>query len=182
MKRISTSVFGFIFIFTFLAAAAGAQMTPTPAPELKKLDYFAGTWSSEATIAPGPWGQGGKFSDTVTTEWMKGGFFLVSHSDFSMPVEMGGVGTSLSILGYGADKTTYTEERFDSNGRRVVTTGTLNGDTWTWIGENNYGGMTIKSRFTMKMISPTSYTSKYEISGDGGTTWMPFWDGKATKK
>ena len=75
MKRISLVVFGVIFIFTFLAAAASAQMSATPAPELKKLDYFSGTWSSEATIAPGPWGPGGKFSDTVTTEWMKGGFF-----------------------------------------------------------------------------------------------------------
>ncbi len=182
MKRISIVVFGVIFIFTFLAATADAQMSATPAPELKKLDYFAGTWSSEATIAPGPWGPGGKFSDTVTTEWMKGGFFLVSHSDFSMPTEMGGAGAAFSVLGYDADKKTYTEERFDSSGRRALTTGTLNGDTLTWTGENNYGGVTIESRFTIKMISPTSYTSKYEVSADGGSSWMPFWDGKATKK
>lgn len=58
MTRIATIVFG--FIFTFLAAAANSQMTrPTPAPELKKLDYFTGTWTSEATISPGPWGPGG---------------------------------------------------------------------------------------------------------------------------
>jgi hypothetical protein len=29
---------------------------PTPAPELKKLDYFTGTWGSEAIISPGPLG------------------------------------------------------------------------------------------------------------------------------
>jgi Protein of unknown function (DUF1579) len=181
MKRIWTMFFG--FIFTFLAAAAGAQMTPhTTAPELKKLDYFTGKWTSEATIALGPWGQGGKFSDTVTAEWMKGEFFLVSHSDFSMPAELGGTGTSLSILGYDADKKTYTEERFDSTGRHVIATGALNGDTLTWVGENNYGGRTIQSRFTITMISPTSYTLKYEISADGGAKWVPFWEGKATKK
>jgi hypothetical protein len=57
---------------------------------------------------------------------MRGEFFLVSHSDFSMPVELGGTGTSLAVLGYDADKKTYTEERFDSTGRQVVATGTLN--------------------------------------------------------
>jgi hypothetical protein len=181
MKRPSTIFFG--FIFTFLAIAASAQMTlPTPAPELRKLDSLAGTWTSEATISPGPWGPGGKFSDTVKSDWMKGDFFLVSHSDFSMPPEMGGAGTSLSILGYDADKKRYKEDRFDSNGRHVAMTGTLNGDTLTWIGENNYGGMTIQSRFTIKMISSSSYTSKYEVSSDGGATWLPFWEGKATKK
>ncbi|MGA9039054.1 MAG: DUF1579 family protein [Terriglobales bacterium] len=181
MRRITIVFFG--FILTFLAAAASAQMTPpTPAPELKKLDYLVGTWSNEATIPPGPWGAGGKFSDTDKVEWMKGEFFLVNHSDFSLPAELGGTGTSLSILGYDADKKTYTEQRFDSTGRHVVATGTLNGDTITWMSENNYGGMTIQSRFTIKMISPTSYTSKYEISSDGGANWMPFWEGKATKK
>ena len=99
-----------------------------------------------------------------------------------MPAELGGTGTSLTVLGYDADKKIYTEERFDSTGRHVVATGTLNGDTLTWVGENNYGGRTIQSRFTIKMILPTSYTLKYEISADGGANWLPFWEGKAKKK
>lgn len=181
MKRTSTVVFG--FFFAFLAVVASAQMTPpTPAPELKKLDYFTGTWTSEATIVPGPWGSGGKFTDSVKAEWMKGDFFLLSHSDFSMPEEMGGAGESLAVLWYDADKKTYQEERFDSNGRHVAATGTLNGDTLTWTGEHNYGGMTIQSRLAIKMVSPTSFTSKYEVSADSGATWLPFWEGKATKK
>jgi hypothetical protein len=51
-----------------LAASAWAQMAPKPGPEVKKLDYFVGIWTTEATIAPGPWGAGGKFSATDTTE------------------------------------------------------------------------------------------------------------------
>jgi hypothetical protein len=181
MKRVSMLFSG--FMLALLAATASAQMPhPIPAPELKALDYFAGTWASEATISQGPWGAGGKFSDTVKIEWMKGEFFLVSHSDFSMPAEMGGSGTSISIMGYDADKKTYTEERFDSNGRHVIANGTLSGDTLTWISENVYSGRTIESRFAIKMISPSSYTSKYEVSADGGINWLPFWEGKATKK
>ncbi len=180
MKRHTTMAFGLVLVLSSLAAVA--QMSqPTPAPELKKLDYFVGNWSSEATVVPGPWGAGGKFSDTVTSEWMKGNFYVVGHSDFSLPPELGGTGTDLTILGYDEDKKQYTEERFDSNGRHVITTGTLNGDTWTWTGQSNYNGMTIQSRMTINVVSPTSYTSKYEISADGGATWMPFWDGKATK-
>jgi len=34
---------------------------------------------------------------------------------------------------------------------------------------------------TMKVLSPTSYTAKLEISIDG-TSWSTFMEGKATKK
>ena len=163
--------------------AAVAQMgPPAPSAELKKLDYFAGNWTSEATIPSGPWGAGGKFTASGAGEWLKGGFFLINRGDFSMPTELGGNGTALAVFGYDSDKKTYTEDRFDSLGRHVVMTGSLNGDTWTWAGENNYNGMAIKSRLTMKVVSPSSYTSKYEVSSDGGANWMTFWEGKGTKK
>lgn len=181
MKRKTSFALGFVLIL--ISVAAVAQMgPPTPAPELKKLDYFTGNWTTEATVAPGPWGAGGKFSDSDNVEWMKGGFFLLNHSDFSLPAEIGGSGTSLAILGYDADKKVYTEQRFDSTGRHVVLTGTIEGDTLTWLGENNYNGMQIKSRFNIKMISPASYTLKYEVSADGGASWLPFYEGKAAKK
>jgi hypothetical protein len=34
---------------------------------------------------------------------------------------------------------------------------------------------------TIKTLSPTSYTMKFEVSIDG-TNWMTFMEGKATKK
>ena len=178
MKRNFIAVLGLVFA---TSVGALAQMN-TPAPELKKLDYFVGNWSTEATVAPGPWGAGGKFTANGTGEWLKGGFFLVSRGDFSMPPELGGNGTALAVFGYDSDKKSYTEDRFDSLGRHVVLTGSLNGDTWTWAGENNYNGRAIKSRLTMKVASPSSYTSKYEVSSDGGANWMTFWEGKGTKK
>lgn len=177
------NTFALGLMVVLMSAAAFAQMgPPTSTPELKKLEYFTGNWSIDATIVSGPWGGGGKFSATGTGEWMKGGFFVVSHSDFSLPSEMGGSGSALSVMSYDPDKKLYTEEAFDSDGRRQIRTGTLNGDTWTWSGEANYGGITIQQRMTMKVTSPTSYTTKYEVSADGGATWMPFWEGKASKK
>jgi Protein of unknown function (DUF1579) len=160
-----------------------AQMvSPKPSAELKKLEYFTGNWTTDATITPGPWGAGGKFTASGTGELLKGGSFLVSRGDFSMPPELGGNGSALTVFGYDNDKKTYTEDRFDSLGRHVVMLGTLSGDTWTWTGENNYNGMLIKSRLTMKVVSPNSYASKYEVSSDAGTNWMTFWEGKGTKK
>jgi hypothetical protein len=55
-----------ISTLVLLAASASAQMASTPGPEVKKLDFFVGTWTSEGTIAQGPWGAGGKFTSTNT--------------------------------------------------------------------------------------------------------------------
>lgn len=170
-------------VLSFISMTAVAQMTPpAPSADLKKLEYFAGNWTSEAAIPAGPWGAGGKFTASSTGELLKGGFFLVSRGDFSMPPELGGNGSVLAVFGYDSDKKSYAEDRFDSMGRHVVMSGSLSGDTWIWTGENSFNGMLIKSRLTMKVGSPNSYTSKYEISSDGGANWMTFWEGKATKK
>src|SRR5271157_4956265 len=74
MKRTSVLLLG-ILLFT---SAAFAQMgPPKPGPELKKLDYFLGTWTSEGESKPSPMGPGGKFTESGHGEWMDGGFFLV---------------------------------------------------------------------------------------------------------
>lgn len=168
-------------LILLIGIAATAQ-TPTPSPEVKKLDYFAGTWSIEATIPPGPWGGGGKFTSTGTSEWLQGDFFLVRHGDFTMPQDLGGNSKSVAVLGYDPDKKVYTEDEFDGHGRHELRTGTLNGDTWTWTSTFDAGGMTIHSRQVVKAVSPTSFTTKLQVSADGGSTWMDFWDGKGTKK
>ena len=72
-----------------------------PAPELKKLDYFAGTWSAEGEVKPGPMGAGGKFTGTNRVEWMDGGFFLVTHSDFNGAL---GKGMETAYMGYDSDE------------------------------------------------------------------------------
>jgi len=164
-----------------IAASAWAQMGAKPGPEVKKLDYFVGTWTTEATIAPGPWGAGGKFTGTDTTEWMVGDFFAVGHSDFKMPPELGGDGKATSYMGYNTDENVYTYDAFNSQGRRESSKGSLTGDTWTWNSSQTYGGQDIKQKLTIKVLSPTSYSMKFEISMDG-TTWTTFMDGKATKK
>jgi hypothetical protein len=164
-----------------LTASASAQTAPTPGKEVKKLDFFVGTWMVDGTIAQGPWGAGGKFTSTNTAEWMPGKFFVEGHADFKMPPELGGDGKAVSYLGYDTDENVYTYNSFNSQGRRETSTGAVSGDTWTWTSSANYGGQEIKQKRTMKVLSPTSYSLKFEVSTDG-TNWMPFMDAKATKK
>ena len=80
-----------------VALSARVQMRiPKPAPELKKLDYFAGAWTTEGEIKPGPMGSGGKFTGTNHVQRMDGAFFLVTHSEFNGAV---GKGAETSYMG-----------------------------------------------------------------------------------
>ena len=170
-----------ISFLMLIAVSAVAQMGGPPGAEVKKLDYFVGTWTTEGSIAQGPWGMGGKFTATGTGEWMPGNFFLQSKSESQMPPEVGGDNKAVLIMGYDTQQNTYTSDRYSSLGQHESSRGTLSGDTWTWTSTSNYGGMEIQGKMTIKTLSLTSYTLKYEISMDG-KNWMPFMEGKATKK
>lgn len=170
----------FVLITVISVSSAHAQMgMPAPAPELKKLDFMAGDWTAEGTINAGPGNPGGKFTETSHAEWMDGNYFLVEHSDG----DYGAMGKAkeIAIMGYDADRKMYTYHSFSSVGEAGDSTGTVDGDTWTWTSDEHMGGMTMKGRYTMKVLSPTSYTMKYELSQDG-TNWMTAMEGKATKK
>ena len=179
MRRVS--VVFCISLFALLAAVSvQAQMGPlTPAPELKKLDFMAGDWTAEGTMNPGPGMPGGKWTINTHAEWMQGNFFLVENSDMDLGAM--GKGKEAAYLGYDPDKKVYTYKAFNSMGEAEDSTGTVNGDTWTWTSDEHMGGQTMKGRFTMKVLSPTSYTMKFELSQDG-TNWMTGMEGKATKK
>ena len=181
MKSKRTALLACCGLFAVLAAiSANAQTgTPTPAPELKKLDFLTGDWTSTGDMKPGPGMPGGKFSYSTHAEWMEGNFFLVEHSDLDLGAM--GKGKELAILGYDSDKKVYTYAAFNSMGEAEISTGTVSGDTWTWTSDEHMGGMTMKGRFTMKVLSPTSYNMKFELSQDG-TNWMTGMEGTATKK
>jgi hypothetical protein len=140
-----------------------------------------GKWATKGTILPGPWGAGGEFSWTEITEWMIGNFFLVGHWDFQMPSELGGDGEEIFVMGYDSNRSVYTFDAFSSQGLHQVSKGTLSDDTWLWTSESIQNGKPVQQKMTMQMLSPSSYSLKFELSSDGAT-WMTFMEGKATKK
>ncbi|HZQ70612.1 MAG TPA: DUF1579 family protein [Terriglobales bacterium] len=168
-----------LLIALALSVSALAQMPmPKPSAELKKLDYFVGNWTMDADAKPGLMGPGGKMSLKEKNEWMDGGFFVIVHSRFSS--EKMGSGTGISLMGYNPEDKTYFYDEYNSMGEAARSTGTNEGDTWTWMGEQKMGPQVMKGRFIMKILSPTAYNFKYEISTDGAT-WNLVMEGKATK-
>lgn len=162
-----------------LAAAALAQQgPPTPAPELKKLDVFVGSWTLTGDMKPGPMGPGGNMTEEERCEWMDGNFFLVCHADYKSSM---GNGSGLGLMGYAAEDKSYTYREFNSWGEFMESKGGLDGDTWTWTSDEKMNGETTKTRFTMKITSPTTYSFTFEMSPDG-TKWTNVMEGKATKK
>lgn len=175
MKRVSVTI---LIATVALVAAASAQMEmPKPGPEIKKLEYFVGTWSTEGDMKPGPMGPGGKVTGTDHLVWMDGGFYLVGHGENKSPM---GSGTDLAVWGYNADDKVYTYHEFDSTGETVSATGTVDGDTWTWTDEMKMNGKMTKGRYTMKILSPASYAFKFEMQPEGGD-WATILEGKCTK-
>jgi hypothetical protein len=164
-------------VCTILAASALAQELPKPGPELKKLDVLTGSWTLDGEMKPGAMGPGGKMTEIQKCEWMDGEFFLVCHADFKSSM---GDGSGISVMGYSNDDKVYTYREFNSWGEFEDSRGSLDGDTWTWLGDEKEGGMVMKGRFTMKITSPTSYNFTFEMSQDG-TKWTTVMDGKATK-
>lgn len=152
---------------------------PKPAPELKRVEYFVGTWLSVGDMKPSPMGPGGKMTMTEHNQWMEGGFFLTMHSEFNIAGL--GSGSGMAYMGFDTDKKVYTYDEFNSMGEAEHSTGSVDGDTWTWTREQHLGGNAMKTRFIMKTLSPTSYTFKLETSPDG-SDWSTLMDGKATKE
>ena len=171
---------GIVIATLLLVSAAFAQMEPPkPGPEHKKLDYFVGSWASDGDMKPSPFGPGGKITAIEESKWMDGGFFVVIHSTYDGGAM--GKGTALAVMGYDPDQKVYTYDEYNTQGEAVHSKGTVDGDTWTWVNDMKMGPKTIKGRFTMKIVSPTLYNYKYEMSEDG-TKWNMVMEGKDTKK
>ena len=161
---------------SLFAALAPSQM-PQPGAELKRLGYFVGKWHSDGELKPGPFGPGGKFTESQDAQWMPGGFFLIIHADEQSPM---GNGKALMIMGYDSEKKAYTFSAFNSMGQNEVATGTVEGNTWTWQSDSVMGGKQVKTKYTMKEQSPTSYTTKFEMSSEGGP-WATIMEGTTSK-
>jgi hypothetical protein len=86
----------------------------------------------------------------------------------------------LSIMGYDPENQVYTYSAFDNAGHAEFSRGAYDKGTWSWTSESKMNGKPLKSRFTLKEVSPTVYTFKWDGSYDG-SPWTTMMEGKATK-
>jgi len=169
---------GCLLIASASTAYAQAPQLPKPTPEQEKLRYFVGDWSSEGDVKAGPMGPGGKYTATDHGE-MLGDYFVVMHSDGNIP----GMGhyKGTAIMSYDPKENVYLYDEYTSMAEHNISKGTVSGDTWTWTSTQEMGGKQMTGKFTEKILSPTAYAYKYEMTQDG-TNWMSIVEGKATKK
>ena len=159
--------------FTSLLLAQAPPAPPKPGPEHKKLEYFVGKWTVESEIKANEFVPAGKTVGTETATLGPGGFYVESRAE-------GQLGTRLAIIAYDSHAKVYTSYYASSAGLVGTATGTVNGNTWTWMVEDKYAGKSVKGRTTVTILSPTQYTIKYEMADEkGGYTTIV--EGKATK-
>ncbi|MDR3748476.1 MAG: DUF1579 family protein [Acidobacteriota bacterium] len=159
--------------FTALSLAQAPPEGPKPGPEHKKLEYFVGTWKVESEIKANEYVPAGKGVGTQTYTLEPGGFYIESLGEGQIPRTFG-------IIAYDSYAKAYTTFYASSAGLVGTGIGSVNGNTWTWMLEDRFAGKAVKGRTTITMLSPTEFTSKYEMAdGKGGYTTLL--EGKATK-
>jgi hypothetical protein len=159
--------------FTSLLLAQAPPAPPKPGPEHKKLEYLVGKWTAEGEIKANEFAPAGKVVSTETATLGPGGFYVESRNE-------GQLGTRLAIISYDRHAKVYTSYYASSVGLVGTATGTVNGNTWTWMVEDKFAGKALKGRTTITMLSPTEQTSKYEMA-DGKGDYTTIVEGKATK-
>jgi hypothetical protein len=164
---------------TAMQTAPAPQTAPKPGPEHKKLGFFVGKWTSEGEMKPSPMGPGGKVTGTDDCQWFDGGFSVICRSEGKTPM---GPSKSIAILSYSPEEKVYTYYGVDNSAMTMTTVphGTIQGDTWTFADESMMGGQKVKSRVTIKEVSPSSYNFTMEVQGPDGK-WMPMMESKSTK-
>jgi hypothetical protein len=161
-------------------ASAAEPQAPKPGPEHKRLGYFVGNWTTEGEMKPSDMGPGGKMTSTDKCTWFEGGFAVVCNSQGNSPM---GAGKSIGILGYSPEEKVYTYTGVDNSGMAMtsVPRGKVQGDTWIYDDESMMRGKKVKSRVTIKELSPTAYTFKMEFQQPDGK-WATVMESKSTKK
>ena len=140
---------------------------------------FVGNWTFSGEMKPGAMGPGGKMTGSDRINWLPGGFFVERKFEGNM-AGMDVKGTE--IYGYDAAKKTYTFAGFDSMGGAGTGTMTVKGNVWSASGTMNMAGMTSLERCTLTFGAGNSTLDiKCSSSTDGGKTYAPTIEGKATK-
>jgi hypothetical protein len=167
-----------LFALSGLAALSQtATPTPQPGPEHQRLAYLVGKWNSEAEMKPGAFGPGGHMTFTQDCDWYSGGFAVVCHSVSNWA---GGAVKALSITSYDPGEKRYVYFETNTSGENVFAKGTIDGPTWTWLGESRMGGKLLRNRFILKEVPPDVATYTDEIA-DGDGPWAEVMHGKQTR-
>jgi hypothetical protein len=162
---------------TCLMVAQAPQQGAAPSPEQQMMGFFVGDWKLEGTMKVSPTAPGGPFTSMEHGEWVPGSFFVETHSSMKSP--MGNI-RGMRVMEYNPADKVYTYNAYNSLGEHQVAIGHVQGNVWTWTAEEKLNGTTVSGRYTVTLVSPTSYTFKSEVATPNGG-WTSVMEGKATR-
>jgi hypothetical protein len=113
-----------------MVRAQSQPAPPRPSPEVKKLAVMVGRFTNEGEVKAGAFGPNSpalKVSGTDECKWIADGFGVLCI------------------------------ETVDIGGTKEIETGTVSGDTWTWVGGGSLGEKVFHTRYIMKIVSHDSY-------------------------
>jgi hypothetical protein len=158
--RRPTKLLSFVLAYAssvILARAQSPAALPKPGPEVKKLAVMIGRFTNEGEVKAGAMGPNSpamKVSGIDECRWTAGGFGLVCAET----VDIGGTKeTETYVIYYGPISNKYEEHGVRNTGEIENQTGTVSGDTWTWLGEGTVAGKVFHTRYIMKFVSKDAY-------------------------
>jgi hypothetical protein len=159
-----------------VASLLPASLAAQPAPP-KRLQVFVGSWTTIGTAQASPLGPAGRLTATESFEWMPGGFFLVHRWEGQQgEADVSGV----EVLGFDARNKVFTSRFFDNAGLTGSLRASPQGNAWTWAGDADIGGKTVKQRCTTILVNPDTFTTRCEYSADG-FKWLGSLESRSTR-
>jgi uncharacterized protein DUF1579 len=153
---------------------------PGPGPEVEKLAVMVGRFTVEDELKAGVMGPNSpamKYTGTDDCRWTAGRFAVICETVLHRP---GTKYSDTSFVYYDQASRTYQYHAVDSSGGIENKTGTVSGDTWTWLGESTIAGKVYHTRYIMKFVSKDSFEYTDE-SGESENSMKVFVSGKETR-
>ena len=163
-----------------VALAQSQEALPKPGPEVQKLAVMAGRFTNEGEVKAGAFGPNSsamKVSGIDECRWTAGGFGL----SCTETVVIGGTKeTETDVVFYDPTSKKYECHGIRNTGETNNQTGTVSGDTWTWLGGGTVNGKVFHARYIMKLTSKDSYEYTEEW-GEGEKPMELGMSGKCTR-
>src|ERR1700689_414816 len=140
-----------------MVRAQSQPAPPRPSPEVKKLAVMVGRFTNEGEVKAGAFGPNSpalKVSGTDECKWIADGFGVLCIET----VDIGGTKEiETDVAYYDPISKKYEYHGIRSTGETNNQTGTVSGDTWTWVGGGSLGEKVFHTRYIMKIVSHDSY-------------------------
>ena len=171
MRRLLIVVFLLVLALPCSAFGQTQGAPPKPGPEVQLMAAWVGSWqcgyeNKTGTQEKGQW--------TFACEWAPGGFFLNCKARTNTT-------DMTAVWGYNTEEKAYWTFRYFSTGGMDFSRGWVNGNTWSYVIENELsGGKARRRQLKGTFESPTAWTYQWDRSVQG-EPWVTTQVGRCTK-